>query len=57
MFAVIENAGTDLEAIVSQHGTHMEAMKAASKFSRKAANPACVDVVKILADGSWTTEI
>lgn len=58
-YVVVENAGTDDEKEVHRASTFLAAFKWASRYGRTvtAIREAGADVMRVNADGSFTTEI
>ena len=58
-FVVVENAGTDDEKVVHRCVGFLPALKWAGRYGRtpQAIRDAGVDVMRILPDGTFTTEI
>jgi hypothetical protein len=58
-FVVVENAGQDDEKVVHRCAGFLPALKWASRYGRtpQAIRDAGVDVMRVLPDGTFTTEI
>lgn len=58
-FVVVENAGTDDEKVVFRCTGYLHALKWAGRYGRtpQAIRDAGVDVMRVLPDGTFTTEI